>query len=489
MKAYNKLLSIFTILVLTSCNAKVSTMISKTYPTENQSEEVSVLEWYETIPKNAEVIGMVKVGDSGFTGTSKCTYHAVIEKAKEEARKIGGNAIKITSHKKPGGHSTCHTITADILRIGNIDSYLLGMTPSEKADTTYATLNIFRDDMTNGINYDLYIGKSQICQVSKSFKKTVLIKSDEPTTIWAKTERKFEIPVNFKAGHVYYLRCGVTTGVALANVDMHITESNIYYDQFVTFNAKITEKQDTIILKNDGTATRFTATSASTADSLQTKSETKDEGEKLITYEESKGKKVIFSLDGGYSHRTAPISESVPSLLVDHIKNIKNGVNIGGDLTFHWSKYFGLGGKFTMFKASDEREVHDSYSYSTQKIKDTYTIPAIGPVFTIRQPLSNKKSDLFSKYSLGFMGYTNKGEADGKSYHIKAHSAYLSLEIGYDYWLSSKVGLGIKLSLLAGSFSKYTLVGDRSKKEFDLGKDNKEGLGRLDISFGVRFGK
>lgn len=38
-------------------------MISKTYPTENQSEEVSVLEWDETIPKDAEVIGMVKVGD------------------------------------------------------------------------------------------------------------------------------------------------------------------------------------------------------------------------------------------------------------------------------------------------------------------------------------------------------------------------------------------------------------------------------------------
>lgn len=490
MKAHNKPLSIFTILVLlTSCNAKVSTLISKTYPAEGQNEEVSVLEWDETIPNNAEVIGTVKVGDGGFTSTSKCTYHAVIGKAKEEARKIGGNAIKITSHKKPGGHSTCHTITADILRIGNIDSYLLGMTPVEKADTNYATLNIFRDDMTNGINYDLYIGKSQICQVSKSFKKTVLIKSDEPTTIWAKTERKVEIPVNFKAGHVYYLRCGVTTGVALANVDMHITESNIYYDQFVTFNAKITEKQDTIILKNDGTATRFTATSASTTDSLQTKSETKDEGEKLITYEESKGKKVIFSLDGGYSHRMAPISESVSSEFVDHIKNIKNGVNIGGDLIFLWSKYFGLGGKFTMFKASDEREVHDSYSYSTQKIKDTYTIPAIGPVFTIRHPLANKKSDLFSKYSLGFMGYTNKGELNGNSYHIKAHTAYFSFEAGYDYWLSSNVGVGIKLSLIAGSFSKYTLVGDRSKKEFDLGKENKEGLGRLDLSVGIRFGK
>ena len=142
-----------------------------------------------------------------------------------------------------------------------------------------------------------------------------------------------------------------------------------------------------------------------------------------------------------------------------------------------------------MFKASDEREVHDSYSYSTQKIKDTYTIPTIGPVFTIRQPLSNKKSDLFSKYSLGFMGYTNKGELNGNSYHIKAHTAYFSFEAGYDYWLSSNVGVGIKLSLIAGSFSKYTLVGDRSKKEFDLGKENKEGLGRLDLSVGIRFGK
>ena len=137
-------------LILTGCNAKVSTQITKTYPAIDSTQNIHVLRWEESLPENTEVIGMVEVGDNGLTGNSKCTYEAVIEKAKEEARKAGGNAIKITKHKIPDVISSCHRITADILRIENADSYLFGMMPKQTADSNYATLNIFI--ISKGIN-------------------------------------------------------------------------------------------------------------------------------------------------------------------------------------------------------------------------------------------------------------------------------------------------------------------------------------------------
>lgn len=42
-------------------------------------------------PDSTEVLGKVKIGDSGFT--TNCSYEAVINKAKMGSRKVGGNAI------------------------------------------------------------------------------------------------------------------------------------------------------------------------------------------------------------------------------------------------------------------------------------------------------------------------------------------------------------------------------------------------------------
>jgi hypothetical protein len=108
------------ILLLTSCSAKLTSSIWKTYPPIYYKEEVRVFNLYETAPSNAEKLGTVKVGDSGFS--TDCNYATVIDMAKIEARRVGGNAIKITQHEQPSFLSTCHRIRADILRIDRFES-------------------------------------------------------------------------------------------------------------------------------------------------------------------------------------------------------------------------------------------------------------------------------------------------------------------------------------------------------------------------------
>jgi hypothetical protein len=103
------------ILFMTSCSAKLTTSMQKNYPPLDYREEVTVFGKNETAPPTAEKLGTIKVGDSGFS--VKCSYATVLERAKTESRKVGGNAIKITRHKYPGFWSSCHRITVDVLKV------------------------------------------------------------------------------------------------------------------------------------------------------------------------------------------------------------------------------------------------------------------------------------------------------------------------------------------------------------------------------------
>ncbi|MCF8336668.1 MAG: hypothetical protein K9I74_01670 [Bacteroidales bacterium] len=119
MKKLNEILLLALLITISSCNPSISTDLSKEYSALDYSREVVVIKPDKKNPDNAEVLGQVEVGDTGFS--TKCSYDIVIDKAKLEARKAGGNAIKITRHKPPDFWSDCHRITADILKIEKTD--------------------------------------------------------------------------------------------------------------------------------------------------------------------------------------------------------------------------------------------------------------------------------------------------------------------------------------------------------------------------------
>jgi len=108
------------LIVLISCNPKISVQINKSYPVLDYKKEVMVIGLKQKIPEGSEEIGFVKVEDTGFT--MDCSYEIMVDKAKLEARKIGGNAIKITKHLKPSAKSSCHQIEAKILYLENLNN-------------------------------------------------------------------------------------------------------------------------------------------------------------------------------------------------------------------------------------------------------------------------------------------------------------------------------------------------------------------------------
>ncbi len=97
-----------------SCGPVIHTNLIASYPTLNYNTAVQVFELNEDTPNGSIVIGYCEISDSGFS--TNCNYFTVLKKAKEEARKFGGNAIKITDHKTPNLMSSCHRIKVTLLK-------------------------------------------------------------------------------------------------------------------------------------------------------------------------------------------------------------------------------------------------------------------------------------------------------------------------------------------------------------------------------------
>ncbi|NME72018.1 hypothetical protein [Flammeovirga aprica] len=238
MKTIHSLLIITAIIFLSSCNPKISTTVHRSYPPLDYKQEIVVMGLNQPEPSDSEILGQIKIGDTGFT--TNCSYNTVIEKAKIEARKAGGNAIKIIDYIMPSPFgSSCHRITANILKVENIDNYSPVKKNEEVLDVDYAILNVYRyNGMGTMIGYDLYLGDSVICRVKNNYKTTIHIKKEGLNTIWAKTEKKSEVPINIEMGRTYYLKCSISMGIVAGRPNLELMDSKTGKMEFESFRAK-----------------------------------------------------------------------------------------------------------------------------------------------------------------------------------------------------------------------------------------------------------
>jgi hypothetical protein len=201
-------------------------------------QDVVVISLNQQVPDNSEVLGQVKIGDTGFS--TNCGYETVIGKAKFEARKAGGNAIKIIEHRPPSVlGSSCHRIIAKILKVEDIENLKIEDEEEVFLDIDYAILNVYRYRGAGSfVGYDLYLGDSVICRVKNNFKTTIHIKKDGLNSLWAKTEAKSEVPINIKMGKEYYLRCGITMGVFVGHPRLELVNRKTGKAEFESFKAK-----------------------------------------------------------------------------------------------------------------------------------------------------------------------------------------------------------------------------------------------------------
>lgn len=200
-------------IVLVGCSPKITSSLTSARIPLAKDAEVLVLELSAPMPENAEVLGQIKIGDTGFT-TKNGSYSAVLNMAKEQARQAGGNVVKITEHQSPDMFSSIHRIKADILHVEDLSILSDGISDMVSAHPDYAVIYFYRQPGSAPlVVYDVYIGEVKVFESRSRNYAEVKVYDEGEITIWAKTESKEEIPLTVKNGGEYYVRCGTSIGV------------------------------------------------------------------------------------------------------------------------------------------------------------------------------------------------------------------------------------------------------------------------------------
>lgn len=219
-----------------SCSPKIrSSLTANNFSAIEEETEIMVLKDQITIPKNSQLVGDLKIGDSGFS--TDCGYDIVIEKAKLTARKSGANLIQITELKPPDFNSTCYRIKAKMYR--NLDPTNLSALADEQkiqnksrlpADADYSIVYFYRPKNIVGfaIGYKIRDENDKVIGRVRNGEKFAFRTSNfGKQTFYGKTESKDSVVIDIQRGQEYFVRCGIGVGIAVGRPDLHIAETDL----------------------------------------------------------------------------------------------------------------------------------------------------------------------------------------------------------------------------------------------------------------------
>ncbi len=206
-------------------------------------ETVYIFNAEDSLPIVEKELGRLKVGDSGFS--TNCGYELVMRLAEEEARKAGGNALQIISHKTPDFWSSCHRIEAKVLLV-KVDSSRLSLLRDSSAleeGADYALIHVYRSGgFGAALAYDLYLGDTKLCRVKNNTAETIKVNQEKWLSLWAKTESKTEIPIEIEFGKEYYISCSLSMGIFVGRPVITIANPKTGKKEFESIIAKQKKK-------------------------------------------------------------------------------------------------------------------------------------------------------------------------------------------------------------------------------------------------------
>ena len=117
----NFILSIITLFIY-SCSPKIIVNTVNKLEETKQHEGFAVFGINDTFDTTGgKYLGEIKIKDSGLT--IDCNYENAIKLGEAEARKLGGNTLKVIVHKLPDIFSQCHQITGSVYKLSDISKY------------------------------------------------------------------------------------------------------------------------------------------------------------------------------------------------------------------------------------------------------------------------------------------------------------------------------------------------------------------------------
>jgi hypothetical protein len=199
-------------------------------------------------------------------------------------------------------------------------------------------------------------------------------------------------------------------------------------------------------------------------------------------------------INGGWSYRTAKLSDDIPADFREYSKELKSGYNYGLDFSYYFAEQLGVGFRYANYLSKNEIDnvykiYPDGSTSEYGKVSDNISINFIGPFFTTRLFNSDKKNCLILDLGVGYMGYKNQSVSVSDKITYRGNTVGSYLGIGYDVSISPDLALGFQLSLVNGILTQYQISDGIHTEIMKLEKNQYEGLSRIDLSIGLRFNK
>jgi len=197
---------------------------------QNSGDDVISLPIKAPVPENSIKKGHIKAGNNATD--MNCDYEGVIADAKEKAKSMGGNIVKITELIPPVFISRCYRIEADVYYCNNLSDPVFQLNTKHNSSSdnpnNYVLLYIYRlkDTTMLAPSYNLHLDdNSVLCFVKSRSRDSIRIYKDGPVTLWGKTMHRGSLKLDTKFGEAYYIRCGLTGGQFNTTPDIELIDS------------------------------------------------------------------------------------------------------------------------------------------------------------------------------------------------------------------------------------------------------------------------
>lgn len=192
----------------------------------------------------------------------------------------------------------------------------------------------------------------------------------------------------------------------------------------------------------------------------------------------------------GYGWRTAKTIDT-DAAMKDYINDLKSGPVWDASFNYYFNDSYGLGLLYNAYSANANamasRDInYDGVidGYGNLNTKDNITF--IGPAFLIR--LSQNQTWIFNmSVGIGYIGYTSKATFLNETIKTTGATVGFQAGVGVEYKFSKNWGIGADLSSISGLLNQVTLNENGRKSTIKLPEDQREGLGNIRLSMGVRY--
>ncbi|MBN2613654.1 MAG: hypothetical protein JXB00_19010 [Bacteroidales bacterium] len=195
------------------------------------------------------------------------------------------------------------------------------------------------------------------------------------------------------------------------------------------------------------------------------------------------------ALSGGWSNRTAKLSDDIPSEFRDYFEELKSGHQFSVDLSYYFSEHLGAGFKYNRYWSSNKiNSVYMTLPDGTIRngaMSDNIGIQFAGPFVSTRILNRNKRNSLNILFAVGYLGYKDIATLID-DYTITGNTMGVCWDIGYDIGISKNLAIGFQVSLTSGTLTEITATDGINTETIKLEKENYENISHVDLSIGLR---